>query len=346
MRVRFPTDKMVIRTTFVHLCVVYETLNNQKTKNMKTKNVLTTAIIALFFLAGCKRETTTTTVPNTLQSFFAGTRVASQTFAINATNYNQIVGAKNTKITIPGGCLIDKYGHTVTGNANIELKEIYSKGDMILSNATTTTATGMLESGGEIYLKVRQNGEDLRVKPGYSISVSFPTTNPVGGMQLFTGAFVANTNLAADSALVWTPVDSTAANIVQDSFSSYTFYDFPVDSFGWTNCDRFYDNPGGTDPMIQVPSTFDNTNTSVYMIFDAENAVANGDVYDDATHIFRFHAGTHTPTGLSVTIVVIAKIGTQYYYSINHEVTAAGATFNVTPLAATHDAIVTAVSAL
>ena len=312
---------------------------------MKTKSIISAVAIVLLFLTACKR-TETTPGANILQNFFAGTRVTSQAFSINATNYNTITGAKSTIIRIPGGSLINKNGVTVTGTVNIELKEIYSKGDMILSNATTTCNGGMLQTGGEIYLIARQNGEDLRVKPGYKISVEFPTTNPVAGMQLFTGQFVQNSNLAADSSLVWTPVDSANAVVVQDSafLGGFMFYDFQVDSFGWTNCDRFYNLTGGTDPMIQVPTQFDNSNTSVYMIFDAENSVADGDVYAD--HVFRFHSGNHTPIGLAVTIVVIAKIGTQYYYSINHETTAAGATFNVTPVAATHDAIVAAVSAL
>jgi hypothetical protein len=167
-------------------------------------------------------------------------------------------------------------------------------------------------------------------------------------MQRFTGNFISNNNIAAGTQLNWkiVPADTAAVAIVNDTAQGNFAlnYGIVLDSFGWSNCDRFYDLPGGTDPMIQLPTGYDNTNTSVYMIFDAENVVATADVWNSP--IYKFHSGSHTPIGLHVTIVAVAKVGSNYFYAIQHNVTAAGATFNLTMTQSTLTAITTTIEQL
>jgi hypothetical protein len=314
---------------------------------MQTKISLAAIAVVLLLCSACKKETTTPG-SSSVKDFFSSAAVQSQSFTVNATNYQQIVGAKNTHIVLYPGSLLDQNGHVVTGNVQVELKELYSKGDMIRSNATTTSGNLLLQSGGEIYLKIRQGNQELRVNPAIPLQIAFPTNNPSAGMQLFYGGFAVNDAVAADSVLNWNVACTcTTANafITVDSFSSVQFYDFwTVDSLGWTNCDRFYNLTGGTDVSIELAQGFDDTNTSVYMIFDAENSVASADLFSN--QIFRFHSGEHTPIGINVTIVAICKKDGQYYYGIQHKVTAAGVNINVPMTAATEAQITTALDAL
>lgn len=306
---------------------------------MKTKNILTLTITALIILpfASCNKpgNKTITPVGPQLATLFQQTQVQSQFFTVNAGSFSSITGTKGTKLFIYAGSLLHQNGSVVNGNVQIELKEIYSHGDMILSNATTTSDSFLLQSGGELYLAATQSGENLRIDRNNPISAFMPTTSgtALNGMQRFTGNFISNNNIAAGQQLNWNvvPGDTAAIPVIQDTMQGGGFalnYGIVLDSFGWSNCDRFYDLTGGTDPMIQLPTGYDNTNTSVYMIFDAENGVATADVWNSP--IYKFHLGSHTPIGLHVTIVAIAKVGSNYFYAIQHDITATGAIFNLT----------------
>jgi hypothetical protein len=316
---------------------------------MKTKNILiavTVTVVQVLILSCHKNGSTSTSGGGQLAGFFQQTQVPSQSFTITGGQFNNITGSKGTQLYIYAGSLLHQNGSAVTGSVQVQLQEIYSHGDMILSNATTTSDSFLLQSGGEIYLTATQNGETLRISHNNPIGVNMPITGSgLSGMQRFTGTVIANNNIAAGSQINWVivPADTAAAPAVNDTGAGYS-YSFVVDSFGWSNCDRFYNLPGGTDPMIQLPTGYDNTNTTVYMIFDAENTVATADRW--SSPIYRFHSGSHTPIGLHVTIVAIAKKGSTYYYDIEHEVTASGATFNMNMTQSTLDAIKAAVGQL
>lgn len=299
------------------------------------------------FIVSCSEEDPIefpTPESNTLKDFFKDTRVQSQFFTFDAAAGTYFFGAKGTGIYFPGGSLLHQNGTAVTGTVQLELKEIYSKGDMILSNAAPESNGTLLKSGGEVYVALTQNNQKLRIShtnPGF---IMFPCSTAVAGMQLFNGEFRKNSELAADSAMNWNLANGDSAQVVQDTMGTGTYYQFTFDSIGWSNCDRFYYLTGGTDPMIHLPNGYDNMNTQVYMVFDAESVMASADVFAD--QIYRFHAGEHTPIGLHVTIVAIANTNDKYYYSITHEVTSAGATFELNLTEATKQEVQTAISAL
>ncbi len=296
------------------------------------RNQIKHALIAMVGIAlalgSCHKETTI--IPQStskLSTLFAQTKVASQTFTVNANNYQQIVGSKGTIIRFYAGSLLHQNGTPVTGNVTVELKEIYSVGDMILSNATTTSNGKRLQSGGEIYLHASQNGEVLRINHSIPLTVEFPTNNPVAGMELFRGQFIANDSLPQDTILNW-DTTNVGGQVIQDTVSgvsSGTFYQFQLDSFGWSNCDRFWgSNTGaGTAVRIQSATPYTNHNTAVFLVFNAEHTAAPSDTYDSATHIFGFHSDGNTPLGLSVTVVAISEINGQYFSSIVSTTTSA-----------------------
>jgi len=271
--------------------------------------------LALGFFGGCKKDSSSTV--QTLKGFFNETGVPVQTFTINAGTFQKVVGAKRTIIYFNPNSLLDGNGNPVTGSVQVTLKEIYTKGDMILSNATTTSNGVLLQSGGEIFLSASKNGQQLNINPAQPLTLLFPQDSSQSDMQLFTGAFEENNNVAADSTLNWDPTGDTATVVIDTTGGFYaTYFSFPLDNFGWSNCDRFWNLSGGTDPQVKLPTDFDQSNTVVYMVFDAERAAAQADMFSNG--IFRFHAGEHTPIGLQVTIIAIAKKDDQYYYAVKH----------------------------
>ena len=308
--------------------------------------MLVITVIAIT-MAACKKGPVTTQTTSAIAGLFAQTRVQSQSFTVAAGTYGTVIGTKGTVIRYYPNSFLHQNGTAVTGNVNIELKEIYSAGDMILSNATTTSNGQRLQSGGEVYLHATQNGEALRIDHNNPLALEFPTTSPVSGMQLFRGQFVHVDSVAQDSVLNW---DTTAvqAQVIQDtaSGSAGTFYYFQLDSFGWSNCDRFYSLSGGTSVLIQSSGVYTNHNTAVFLIFNSEHTAATADRYDSATHMFGFHSDGHTPLGLSVTIVALSEINGQYYSSIVPTTTTTNMIVPLTFQPTTLAAFTTAVDAL
>ncbi|MDB5281001.1 MAG: hypothetical protein JWO06_76 [Bacteroidota bacterium] len=311
---------------------------------MKTKSLsLALVIAAVGLFSSCKKDATPATQNGNVQSFFDQTQVSAQTLSANLSTYNTLTGAKGTIIKVAPGSLLHQNGTTVTGSVQFQLRELYSHGDMILSNAATVSNGSLLKSGGEIYLTATQGSENLLINHSNPLVLQFPTSNATTGMQLFTGSF--STATATTPATInWNPVANANATIVLDSSTLNQYFGFSSDSFGWTNCDQFYNLTGGTDLQVQLPVGFDSTNTRVFMLLDAENSLAWADVW--ASPIYKFHACSHTPIGINVTIIAIAQKGNQFYYAIQHETTASGVIFTVTMTPAPVAAIKTAIQAL
>ena len=310
------------------------------------KTIMAAAMAIALGLTSCNKDSSQTQTSD-LKNTFSQTRVQSQTFTANAGNYSRIVGTKGTVILISPGSLLHQDGSTVTGTVNIELKEIYSAGDMILSNTTTTSNGNLLQSSGEIYLQATQSGENLRIRHTLPLTVEYQGgSTSTSGMMLFNGQWQTGTT-AQDSILNWNADTTRPAQIIQDTMVGPGYmYVFSQDTFGWSNCDRFYSLSGGTAVAIQASGQFNGSNTAVYMVFNSEHTVATADRYTSATNTFGFHSDGHTPLGLSVTIVAMAKIGTQYYSCIVPTTTTTNMLVPLNMQATTLPAFKTAVSAL
>ena len=278
------------------------------------KIIISSALVVIGLTTACKKEVIPTPDTNnstTLSSYHSQiVNQLKQNFTVDATLGGTITGNKGTKVTILPNGLKWSNGQTVTGNVNIELVEIYDRGTMVLTNKPTMGILpngdlAPLVSGGEYYLKITQNGTALNTNNGVYVQV--PTANPDFGMQLFDGILDANANLTWD-------LTTDSINFNQDSLgSNYGFFD---DAWGWTNVDRFYDDPRPkTTIKVQLPNGFDNTNANVYITYDGEpTALASMDVFTTDGY-FSEHYGL-IPIGLEIHLIAIAMIDGQLNYAI------------------------------
>ena len=90
---------------------------------------------------------------NISADFFEKNGVQMQTHTIDATAGGTFTSPQGTVVTIPANAFVTGGGAPITGNVNIEFKDIYKKSDMLLSNMSTQTATGPLKSAGEFFIK-------------------------------------------------------------------------------------------------------------------------------------------------------------------------------------------------
>jgi hypothetical protein len=232
---------------------------------------------------------------------------ATQSFSINASSFQWIVGAQGTTLNIQPNSFQDYMGNPISGNINIELVEIQTKADMIWLNKTTTSNEQLLISGGEVSVKAFQNGNQLILSPGGAINISLPTNNPVN-MQLFAG------NQTSNGDVNW---GTTNTNVGVDSLGNFNFnlYNGTLgnDSLGWINCDYFYNQANLTTVEVKTPSNFNGTNTVIYFFFNNIYAIAPAQ-WNNTSLSFKSYTNS-LPVGEQITIVAISELNGQLYSS-------------------------------
>jgi hypothetical protein len=170
-----------------------------------------------------------------------------------------LIGKKGTKITISRSCLAFENGDEVTGPVKIELKEIFSKSELIFNNKPTVSDRQMLVSAGAIFLNALSEGRNLKVSCPKGILFSLPKQSDYPGMQVFNGL------INAKGDINWIPEEKKEETILneeeykieeEDYFSENNFeggfifsdswetnnFEFSATKFGWINCDAFYED--------------------------------------------------------------------------------------------------------
>lgn len=255
----------------------------------------------------------------------------TQNFQFNAQDGpTSFTSAKGVVLEINGNCLTLN-GNAVTGNVNIEYVEIFDKGTMLTTHKTTLGRMfngdlAMLDSGGEFYINATQNGQQLALTCGMSLTV--PTSLTDGedtGMTLWEGTIDAEGNLE------WDEMNGAAGQggvEVIGQGTSATYYAV-FSNFGWTNVDRFYNdlNPK-TTILVTVPTGYTSNNSAVYLHYDGlGSSLANLDTYNSTTGQFSEHYG-QIPIGLACHIIFATEENGQWRYGIKGVTIAANAVYS------------------
>lgn len=286
------------------------------------KTIFKFAIAAIYFtslfLSGCKKEETNNDAAmfkSGMQDLINANQPRKLSAVISAGNGATLIGA-NTRFVFYPGAFINAAGNPVTGNISIEVQEFYKKSQMILGNKLPMSNQGLLDSRGEVFMNATQNGQQLRIRPGYA-SVQFEARAYNQPMNIFIGttsgdlndvSWSLNTNIAPANGFYGCSYDSINPPTYIDTAATAdicdTLHTFPLDSFGWINCDYFLRSTYSplTDLTINVPSGYDDNNTKVYVVFSTINSVA-GVWYNNGA--FTLSGGYQVPVGVQATIVAL-----------------------------------------
>jgi hypothetical protein len=322
----------------------------------KAQNTLLLAVLVSVSLIECKCkkaeiEKINTTVTNTtLADFFSKNGVQSQKYKINATTGGTFTSPQGTVVTIPANAFVALGGSTpITGDVEIEFKDIYKKSDMLLSNMPTQTADGPLVSGGEFFINAVAIVADMRMNVAIAeyknISVQQPAI--VRPIDYSMTPFVFNTNTA-----VWQPATSPnttgTAYIPSDSIQFYDaknyFYNvYSLAPWTWHNCDHSFEKNSTT---LTIHSNnintlnFDNSSSSIYLIFDDINSMVN--IHGSGENAnYKF-----SPIGFDCTLVILSTKDGKIYSSFTHTTITENKTINVDVTETTTEAFKTALKAL
>lgn len=271
------------------------------------------SLIVLILLNSCQKKEVINVVnpPSALVRFIQENMPKSQFFTIDASTISYINGLQNTNIEFPSGCLKTPDGQPVlNGKIEIELKELYTKKDMLLSSILPTANNFMLVSGGEIYVRAMLNGVELTKVDTSEIKVTIPVLDNLLADTTQMSVFYTeeSTLFSSKRANQWGDPKGTVTRVDSGSNHRYIFY---IERLHWINCDYFY-NEGGVKTIVsavtQDPS-FNIKNTMIILSIDGINSMIP--MFEDANHVFSI--AQEIPVGRAVTFVAIANKNGQLY---------------------------------
>ncbi|MFK8105234.1 MAG: hypothetical protein AB8G15_22165 [Saprospiraceae bacterium] len=270
-----------------------------------------TFVLCLLAISACYLDETdpgvVTIEYSNLGEFYEAKGVALQTFDENLDSELVITGKEGTVIRIGQNDLITPNATIATGKVKVELREIYTKSQMILSNMTTSSQGEVLESGGQMYLTVTNAADEtLSLKSGANLSAMMPKSNSStianpGEMTAFYGI--------EDLGFSWIQDQNGSVDFdsIGDSFNLLT------NRFGWINCDYFYQTTTPKTTVrfgVSLPNSA-NIEVAAFMVFTDINSVMGLNYSTTDKEFFK----SNIPTNESVSLIVIGMDATSFYFA-------------------------------
>ncbi len=223
---------------------------------MSLNRFMILSVLGLVFLQGCSDE-----------DKFDSTALREQVLKEKIQTFQFQTQDERLTFETAAGCTLSIYGDgyshegiPITGDIKIEYIEIFDKGTMLITGKHTMSDQGLLQSGGEFYTQASQNGKLLDLQFSYRIRIPASLT---GGVEEEMKLFAGGTEL--ESSQEWEVVAP-----VSDIIGLFAFefgYNLFNTSFGWFNCDKFYDEPDPkTRIKVKIPKGFVSTNVYVALV--------------------------------------------------------------------------------
>jgi len=258
-----------------------------------------------------------------LQNLFVdGTSERTQHFTINAATGGNITAAKGTIVKFGTNAFKKLNGDAVAGSVDIKLIEIYDRSTMLLTKRHTNGKNDddkidVLISGGEFYVNATQDGMQLQPASGYTIVAPTKNTDEIDqDMRMFTGA---EKCVGDDCDVTWEENKDRGIEIgeFQTTGGFQTAYFCFQSHFGWTNIDRWFNDPRQkTTIFIDVPEGFNNSNCAVFIAYEGEpTALGRFDRYDESSKMFTEHYGL-VPVGIKIHVILISVIDEVIHYAV------------------------------
>lgn len=237
----------------------------------------------------------------------------TQNFQFDGSDGNiTLTSTKGVQININTNCLTLN-GNPVTGTIDLEYVELFKKGNMLSTNKPTmgTLPNGdkaMLLSGGEFFLEATQNGAAIDINCNMQLVVPSSLTGGADpAMTLWNGTIDSEDNLT------WNEVEDVTGQggVFVEGGEYYAF----LETFGWTNIDRFYNDPRPkTLIQAQAPDGYNYTNSAIYLSYDGEDSgLASLDTYEAG--LFSEHYG-QIPIGLECHVIFATEDNGTWRYAI------------------------------
>lgn len=282
---------------------------------------------------------------SSIDDYLNQNELKGQTTFFLAENGLDMVGDKGSELSIPANAFVHADGSLVTGQMEIELKEVFSNRDMIMAQKFPVSWGSPLNSGGEFFLEARQNGEALAVADGVMIDLEIPAQAEDEEMLLFFDA-PEELNDSADAG--W-----QVAGEFWETNSSFTFnsaddtYQIELDTTTWGNIDAFLWSVQYFDIDFNLLGVdgLNSDNTTAFALFVDQNSVwpmgvsgwggISNNVIDE-THL----------ADVPMNIIVISVVDGQLYSGHLEVTPVQGVDYDIQMAATTSDALDTLIESM
>jgi hypothetical protein len=233
----------------------------------------------------------------------------------NAERGGTITVPDNVTVTIPASACVNAQNRACTGKLDVEILILRKKGDFIAYNLPTSSGSKQLISGGVVSVRVRQNGQEVKLGIGKTIKVRYLMPEPDAQMQLFEGRIDGRFNFDWVQLPTVGQVSARPSVAIWADSTQRRGYDMVLDRFGLINCGKF----GGDSTSfnnkftVMLPESFTNLNTSVYVAFKEMNSVLSL-TGDPRTKTF-VTIGRGLPVGRVVTVVAMGFVKEKFYFA-------------------------------
>lgn len=309
---------------------------------MKRKTIIHVLIAGAFFLSACQKNTDIF-VPDpgqlngpdtTWQSSVTATMPVSKLKAslliepyidsIFVTgNIASVLTPSGLQVTFPPNSCVNNAGQFITGRVQVELMLIKKKGDMIRLSRPTTSNDSLLVSAGEIFIRLKKDGQAVQLAPGVKINIRYVDIPTNLLMKFFAGD---ETNTERFN---WRPNPDLANNFINIGTQAYEIY---TNHLHWINVAYVFDlnSTAKVNVVAGLAPYFTNANTVAFTVFKDFRSVAG--MYGNI-NTRKFSTGK-LPVGKAITVVVISKQGNDYFLGYESTVTqiAAGNTSQTIPV--------------
>lgn len=255
---------------------------------------------------------------NTLPSLKILLEESMQVFLIPSNIDTILYGTYGTTIHFHPHCLQTENSKTYIGTIHVQFKELYTTQALLRERAATVSNEYMLESDGALFIDARsENGASLFVSCEEGIKIRIPRIIKPN-MIFFDGFRDSNANMnwiVSDSIVpILEPQSDYFSEEGLQDLSTLEYY-FRTKSFGWINCDRFYDDsrektdlfarfkvPGYEKKIIEIQN---------YIVFDSLMSVLPMYLAENGQWICN-----SLPVGEHVTCISIQKSEHKLYWGI------------------------------
>lgn len=271
-------------------------------------------LIVLMSTAGiysCKKDRVET-VPlkeyKSTDDYMDSKKQEEQVFIIdNDTSTSPIVGNQGTTISGAGrNCLMFPNGDSVSLPFTVKLIELYKPKDMIYARVPTVSSDVILETEGEVRIRVYKGSTELVLRPGCSFPIKMPSATPKNYMKVFYGYDVAPT-------VNWTNDLSSlgVAGTTSPAFANDASYHLAsIERLGWVNCG--IERPGTSNSNLTFDSSTDVlTNVTIFVYFPDTKTVMQ---------VFNIVSGS-IPNGSNVKVIAIGVDGNNDLFSFSKTMT-------------------------
>ena len=222
---------------------------------------------------------------NKLAEIFAENAVKGETFTVDAATGGIFNTSKGSSYIIPPNIFVFKDGTPVTGNVDLNIKEITTPAEMILADKPTVTKDGsILQSFGEFKVTASQKAVpviiDARQKATINVNVRNVVRDSIRQSQeipMWDGDTIVNYVLEGRDfennettlefqqpfrkGIDWTANGNTA-------IASGGMINFPLSKLGtWANCDVLIPTVNATTLITYLTNVYNDSSTAANVVF-------------------------------------------------------------------------------